>query len=760
MGKKSVVGRSLPRTEAVNKVRGSAQYAGDILLPGMLQAKILRSNLPHAQILNIDTSEALKVKGVKGIITGKDTLGKTAGPLRYHEKLMDECPVAVDKVRYIGDPVAAIAAVNEDAAEEALEKIKIDYQELPAVFTIDEAKQAGAPLVHEGREGNISRKIKFNFGDLEQSWIDSYHIREDTYETRSNQHVPLEPHGCVAYFETQDRLTIWSSSQVPYFLRSDLARTLGMDESKIRVILPFVGGGFGGKADGVYASDFCASLLSRKTGKPVKLIYSREEEFIAGRRRHPIKIYLKTGVKKDGTITGRYASCELDGGAYNGFGPATAMLCGVFLNLPYRYQAFRYEGRRYYTNNPVSSAMRGHGAPQVHFASDLQLDQIAVDIGMDTVEIRLKNALETGETTLNGMKILSSGFKDCIEQVIKKSNWRVKKGNLPKNHGIGIACSSFPSGQGFRLHPEIPTYSSAVIRLNEDGSIAVLSGAADSGQGSDTLLMQIAAEELGVEPEVVRFVRADTDITPSDLGNFSSRETVFAGNAVKAAAAKVKQQLAAFIGDLWQVNAEDLTFFGGEIFVEGYKNIVISFQEAGKKLLESRMGEPIVGEGRYDPPDKLNYETYTFGAQVTELKVDPESGKIDILRIINSHDCGKAVNPMAVEGQIQGSVHMGLGFAISEEMLLEQGRVMNPSLLDYHIYQCGQMPAIDAIHVTSDDPEGPFGAKESGEGTMGPIAPSIVNAVYDAAGIRINSLPLKPGKVFKKLKEKEQGGEA
>lgn len=756
MDKASMIGKSIPRIESAAKVQGSAQYVGDIILPGMLRAKILRSHLPHAKILNIDTSKALKVPGVKAIITGQDTLGKTLGPLEFNKKYMDETLLATDKVRYIGDPVAAVAAVNEDAALEALEKIEVQYEELPAVFTIDEARQEGAPLVHENNKGNISRRIFFDFGDIEQSWRDSHYIHEETYETAANQHVPLEPRGCVATFDTPDKLTIWTSTQVPYIVRSNLAYALGMNESQVRVIMPFVGGGFGGKADGVFSSEFCAALLAKKTGKPVRLIYSREEEFTSGRRRHPAKIYLKTGVTKEGVITGCLAECALDGGAYNGYGPATILLCGIFLNVPYRLQAFKYEGLRYYTNNPVSSAMRGHGAPQVHFAFDQQLDQMASKIGMDPVEIRLKNALETGEITQNGLKIHSSGFKECIQKVVQESHWSEKKGKLPANHGIGIGCSGFPSGSGYRQHPEIPTYSSALVRLNEDGSVLVLSGAADSGQGSDTVLLQIAAEELGVDFEICKFIRADTDITPADLGNFSSRTTVFAGNAVRKAALEVRKQMSAFLGKLWEVESEKLVFSGGLITVTGVPMKQLTFQEAAKKMLDFRTGEPVVGNGFYDPPERTDYQTWTFGAQVTELKIDPETGKIDILNIVNAHDCGKAVNHMAVDGQIQGSVHMGMGFAVTEEMLMEEGRVMNPALLDYNIVQCGEMPPINAIHVESIDPLGPFGAKEAGEGTLGPVAPSIGNAVYDAIGVRVNTLPLKSSNVFNSMKKGEK----
>ena len=541
---------------------------------------------------------------------------------------------------------------------------------------------------------------------------------------------------------------------MPYQIKKDLAVTLGLDDRQVRVILPFVGGGFGGKADGLTTLDFAAALLSMKSGRPVRIVYGREEEFIGTRRRHPLMLWMKTGVDREGRIVARDVRCVMDGGGYNSFGPASVLLVGIFLSLPYRYQSYRYRGVRAYTNKPPGAGMRGHTAPQGHFASDTQLDIIAGEIGMDPLEIRLRNALEAGEKTLAGFQILSSNFAGCIREAAAKANWAEKRGKLSPYRGIGMGCSGFPSGSGFRQRPDIPTYSSAVVRVNEDGTVAVLSGAVDTGQGSDTVLLQIAAEELGANPEEVKLVRADTDVTPVDLGNFASRTTVFAGNAVKAASAEVKRQVLLTAAEELEANPADLVASAGFIYVKGTPGRRVAFSKMAKKAIDANKGRPVVGEASYDPPDKLNYSTYSFGAQVAEVEIDPETGQVKVVQITNAHDGGTAINPMAVEGQLEGSMHMALGFALTEEVVWEEGSALNASLTSYAVPSALDMPRTELAQVDSWDPEGPYGAKESGEGTIGPTAPAVANAVFDAAGIRIKSLPLTPGKVLEALREK------
>jgi 4-hydroxybenzoyl-CoA reductase subunit alpha len=754
MEEQAIIGARLPRRDGWVKATGEAQYAGDMVLPRMLHGAILRSPLPHARIRNIDTSRALRLRGVRAVVTGQDTLGRRYNVLRFKEAFADEYGLAMDKVRFIGDAVAAVAATDEDTAQEALALIQVDYEELPAVFDPLKAMEPGAPLLHEHLKSNIGRKIVLDFGDVEDGFARSYHVREDHFTTQTQSHTPLEGHACLASYDPHAGLTVWTSTQVPYQVKNDLAYTLGLPESQVRVILPYVGGGFGGKSDGMATLDFCASLLSMKTGCPVRIRYGREEEFVAGRRRHPVHLWLKTGVAKDGTILAREVRCIMDGGAYNAYGPASVLLVGIFLNLPYRYKSYRYHGYRVYTNKPVASAMRGHGAPQGHFASDTQLDMIAQDIGMDPLEIRLRNALETGETTLNGFKILSSAFADCIRRAAAEAGWMEKRGKLPPNRGIGIGCSGFPSGTGFRQRPDIPTYSSAMIRINEDASLSLLSGAVDTGQGAETVMLQIAAHELGVDPDYIHYIRADTAITPADLGNFASRETVFAGNATRAAAAEVKSQLLEVAADELEANPADLELKEGHAYVRGSPERRIPFRELAMKAMNKRQGQPIVGRGSYDPPDKLNYATYTFGAQVVEVEVDQETGQVQVLNVASAHDGGQAINPTGVEGQLEGSIHMALGFALTEELEWDGSSPLNASLESYRVPAAVDMPATNVVTVDSLDPEGPYGAKEAGEGTIGPTAPAIANALADATGVRIKDLPLTPERVLEALNKR------
>ncbi|MDP2646551.1 MAG: molybdopterin-dependent oxidoreductase [Desulfobacterales bacterium] len=748
MNKYNVLGHSIPRLDSPAKARGTAMYTGDLEFPGMLCGKILTSWMPHARILHVDTAEARRVPGVKAVITGRDTLGRGCGPMRAREKSLDFIPLAKDKVRFTGDVIAAVAARDEDAADEALGRIKFEWEEIQPLFTPEEAMKPGAPLIHEQMPGNISRKIVLTYGDVAEGFRRSHRIREDTFTTSSVSHVPLEPHICIAAFESPGSYTLWTGTQVPYLVKSDLALLLGVAESQVRVILPFVGGGFGSKSDGAFSLDLCAALLARETGHPVKIVYSREDEFITTRRRHPMKIHLKTGVNRQGDIIARQAGVLMDGGAYSGWGQASVYLAGLFLCLPYRYGAYHYEGVRAFTNNPVSSAMRGHTAPQVQFASDVQLDMLAEDIGMDPLEIRMRNALENGEVTIAGFKVPTCGLKECLKAVADKSDWYARRANLPGGKGIGMGCAGFPSGHGARLRPDIPAYATAIIRVNEDGGLHLLCGAADTGQGSDTILVQIAAEELGVAFEDIRYVRADTDITPADLGSYSSRETVFAGNAVKNAAGQVKEKLLSFIAAQWQVDRDGMQIQGGQIScLEADKSM--SFKQAARLYQEAHHFTPLVAEGSYDPPDKVYYANYSFGVQVAEVEVNQDTGQVKVVKVVSSHDCGQMVNPMSVEGQLEGSVHMGIGFALSENMVLHQGQVLNPSLADYAILLPADMPAVECVHGGAGDPEGPFGAKESGEGTVGPTAPAIVNALYQATKKRFRDLPVTPAQVLK-----------
>ncbi|MDP2727470.1 MAG: molybdopterin-dependent oxidoreductase, partial [Dehalococcoidia bacterium] len=607
-----VVGQPLPRVDARAKVTGEARFTVDLSLPGMLHGKLLRSPLPHARVLHVDTSRAASLSGVRAVITGKDTLGRKYGAIPGSA---DMYPLALEKVRYIGDEVAAVAAVNEDVAQEALDLIRVDYEELPAVFDPQEAMRPGAPLVHDMAPLNTSASFTWEFGDVRRGFREADHVREDRFETQCVAHGALEPHGAVAFFDSGGKLTVWASTQIPFFLRTNLARTLGMSESDIRVIKPPVGGGFGGKVD-MLSCHFCASLLSMKTHRPVRVVYDREEVFVATRLRHAMVVELRTGVKKDGTLVARQCRLIADGGAYNSTGPLAIYIAGSMLGLPYRLPNVKYEGYHVYTNKPICGAMRGHGTPQVYFAAESQLDLLAQDLSIDPLELRLRNALAPGEVTASGFCISSCGFKDCLTEVSE----RASLGNGPRqavlSGGLGLGCSGGVSGAANVIHP-----TSAIVRLDPTGALALFTGASDIGQGSDTVLAQIAAEELGLLLEDVRVVAADTDTTPLDPGSFSSRVTFWAGKAVKAAATEVRKQLLEVAADKLEARPDDLDCKAGWVFVKGSPDKRLLITEVLKALL--LLGRsPLVGTGHYRPAQVDLHRTvggnispaYTFGA--------------------------------------------------------------------------------------------------------------------------------------------------
>jgi 4-hydroxybenzoyl-CoA reductase subunit alpha len=766
----SVIGKSFPRIDGISKVTGEAKYTDDIHLPGMLYGKILRSPYPHAIIKNIDISKAKRVKGVKEIITGRDT-----GDVKYSALLgftftLDKHPLAIDKVLYIGDEVAAVAAIDEDIAEEALELIQVDYEELPAVFDPVKAMEPGAPRLHLEIENNISATSYMNFGDIEEGFKEAEYIREDSFITDIVTHSPGESHAALANCDLSGNITVWSSTQVPYLLRIVLSRTLNIDEEKIRVILPHVGGGFGGKAEAL-SLEICAAFLSRVTLKPVKIIYTREEELSASRRRHSMIVDMKTGVKKDGTITSRYCKNLLDGGAYNSYGFATVGLSGMFMNLPYRLKNVKYDGIRVYTNKPICGAMRGHGGPQIYFAVESQLDMIAEDLGIDPIELRIKNGLKSGEVTPNGWEITTSGFEECIRSSIVSSDWyKIREETYRDNRGIGIGCHGFITGTRAPLHFGVPdTYSSAILRLNLDGSITLFTGAADIGQGSNTVLAQIAAEELGVLVKDIKILSGDSEFGAIDQGSFSSRVTLMSGHAVKSAANEAKNVLFNAVAEEIEANVYDLIAKDGRIYVKGSPDKGLSFKDAIFIAKKKRGGDAIITRGIYNPDNDplnlpVNYLTgkgnlsqaYSFGAHIAEIGIDKETGKIRVKKMVAAQDIGFPINPMASEGQIEGSVHMGIGYALTERIFMDGGTTLTTSLLQYKIPTSLEMPSVKSLFISSNDPKGVFGAKECSEGTLCSTPPAIANAIYNAVGVRIKEIPITPEKILKALERKNQ----
>lgn len=755
----NVVGQRVPMHDGAAKAKGTAQFTDDIILPGMLYGKIVRSPLPHARILHIDTSRAAKLPGVKGVVTGQDIPDRPYGIV---PKARDEHALARGKVRYIGDDVAAVCAVDQETAEEAAQLVKVEYEELPAIFDPLEAIKEGAPLVHDGVPNNISFYIRKEFGEVEKAFSESDAVFEDSFYSQAVNHAPLEPHVAIAQYDSLNgEITLTSCTQIPYFLRRNLAATLMIPESKVRVIKPKVGGGFGQKID-MFAKDFCAAWFARETGKPVKFVYDREEVFISTRQRHPMYITVKTGMKKDGTIHAQQFKAYADGGAYNSTAPTMIALSCYFLMIPYRVNNLIYEGRHVYTNKPVGGAMRGHGIPQARFAVERQLDMIAARIGIDPVALRLKNSIQAGEPHPAKFIINSCGFSECLKQASEAIGWNEKRGKLPRGRGIGIAGASFPSGVSNMSHIS----SGSVVQLGQDGAINVLSGAADIGQGAETVISQIVAEVLGVPMEDIRITAADTGICPLDSGTFGSGVTVRAGNAARLAAMGVREKLFKFVADKLGADIEDLVARDRLIFIKGSPDKGLTLRDALKGYQYADLPMPIVGRASWFPPatepttlfkeDGNFAPNYSFMAQAAEVDVNLETGQIKLLKMVTAHDCGRAINPMLVEGQLEGSVVGGMGQALYENIIVEKGQVMNPSFQDYGFPTFLEMPEIEAIEVETDDPIGPFGAKEAGEGTQLSPAPAIVNAIYDAIGIDFKELPVTPELILQTITEQNK----
>ncbi|MBI2848659.1 MAG: molybdopterin-dependent oxidoreductase [Chloroflexi bacterium] len=736
----NIVGKPLPRIDSPLKAMGMARYVDDMILPGMLWGKICRSPFPHARVLHIDTASARRLTGVKGIITGQDISGKRYGIM---PQTADELPLAIDKVRYVGEAVAAVAAIDEEIAAEAVELIEVEYDPLPALFDPEEAMALEAPHIHD--KGNISWKVSWEFGDKGKGFGEAFHVREDRFDTQGVNHAPLEPHAAIASVDSGGRLTLWTASQNLLILRRSLAITLGMAEGDIRVVNACVGGGFGGKVE-MFSHQFCCALLARQTMRPVKITLSREDVFLATRERHPMILYLKTGVKRDGTLLARECRLIADGGAYTSTGPVAIYLAGAALNLPYRLPYVKYEGYRVYTNKTPSGPQRGHGFVQSCFATESQLDMIATDLGLDPVEIRLRNALQAGDVTPNGLSVGTCGLDQCIKSTIRGFDWKGKgDGEIAK--GVGIGCSGYLSGGQF-----VPNLATTVfLKIHYDGAITVFSGAPDVGQGSDSILAQVVAEELGVSLKEVHVVSADTELTPMDAGSYSSRVTLFVGKAAQRAAREAREKILKGVADTLEANPEDLEARGGRIFVKGSPTRGMSFLEAVRTLFV-RQELPIIVTGSYvadsPPPLEKGYgnlsPAYSFAAQVAEVEVDRETGQVKVLRMAAAHDCGFAINPLAVEGQVEGALAGGLGQALSEGLPRSEGQPLNPTFLGYRMPTALDMPATHTITVETDDPMGPFGAKEAGEGMQVTTAAAIANAVANALGSHPTSLPLNP----------------
>ena len=758
----SVVGKRLPKVNSWAHLTGAAKYADDIFLPRMLFGRLLRSTQPHARIRRIDTSRARAHPGVVAVATGADMPEK----MGIMPSTQDETALAVDKVRYVGEPVAAVAAIDEDTAFDALSLIDVEYEPLEPILTIEDALARDDVKIHEtSRRANVFKEVHLSFGDLDAGFASADHVRDDWFFFEGNTHAPIESHSAVASFDGDGRLTLWTCTQVPHYLHRELEKVLGLPRARIRVIATPNGGAFGGKSD-PFGHEFAAALLSMRTRRPVKITLDREEVFYAHRGRHPVKMRIKTGVKTDGEITAVHYQSWLDGGAYASYGIATTYYTGALMTVTYRIPAYKFDGVRVYTNKPPCGPKRGHGTTQPRWGFECQLDKISVDLGLDPLEYRKRILQPANSRTINQLRVTSMGLGQCLDAVGKATSFSDKHGTLPRGKGIGLAGSAYISGAGLPIYWNEMPHSGAIVKLDRGGGVTVACGTAEIGQGSDNVLASITAEVLGVLPEDVHVVSGDTSLAPVDLGSYSSRVTFMAGNAVKAAATKLRAHLLEAAAAKLQVPADRLRLAGRKIFDAGDAEKFISFVEA-VVLAESKHGT-LSAAGSYKPPAGIGGDfkgagvgptpAYSYQASVAEVSVDLETGVVTVDRIVTAHDCGRALNPANVEGQIEGSAYMGYGEIIGEEQVFRGGLHKKPSLLEYKLPTSLDTPALEAIIVESVDAEGPFGGKEAGEGPLNPVIPAITNAVYDAIGVRFDETPITPDKVLAALGKRDNRG--
>jgi CO/xanthine dehydrogenase Mo-binding subunit len=753
----SVVGKSVERTDGRVKVTGRARYAGDLVAPGMLYGKILRSPVAHAKILNIDTSRAKGLPGVMAIITGKDFPGI---PFGTRPDIRDQIPMPITKVHHFGEGVAAVAALDEDTAEEALDLIRVEYEELPVVLTAADALRPGAPLVNEFKKSNIAYTSDFIFGDIERGFKEAEYIREETFSSQRVSVGFIEPHACLAEVDPTGKLLFQGSKQSPYITWRHMCRALDLPLSKMRIVNPFVGGGFSGKHD-PFDVDFAAARLAQITGRPVKIVLNYDEILAAYRQRNAMDVVLKIGVKKNGAITGLKAECVLEGGPISGIGPFNIYWFGAFLNVPYKIPAIEYHGKLVYSNRAPCGTVRGQEIVLAQFALDSLLHMIAEDLGIDQVDIRNVNAIPDHWTCANGVVVDVSGLSECIKRSAEKVGWKESRKKRPAGRGIGFSCASHPSGPRLGGH----FGSSVMLKLLEDGKVIVTHGGTEIGQGANTVFCQMAAEVLGLPFEDMIQGVSDSDTTIFDSGMFGDRCTYWDGNATILAAKDLKRQLAEIAAKEMKVTPEELEFKNRRIFVKGSPEKGIDFLLAVRKAYYE-LGTPLYGRGYWAATDidLVDWKTgkgnlchgLDFIATAIEIDVDRETGKVTLLRAAHGDDAGQPINPALLEGQVNGgSAHM-TGHALTEESLYdEKGRALNYTWRDYKQPTAMDVPEYHVEHVHTHDPYGPFGAKGAGEASSCSTLAAIANGVYDAVGVRIKDLPITPEKIVKALAEKE-----
>jgi len=775
MTSNGIVGKRTPLVDALKKTTGEGIYTDDLKLPGMLVGKILRSPHSHARIKSIDTSEAENLKGVHAALTGHDsgaTIRFGVLPISKDEIALPKPGAAgrEGKVIYIGDCVAAVAAESEEIALAALKLIKVEYEILPPILKMEQAlKETDEPIQDDCKFGtNVHKEVKQHFGNVPEV-MESAAIRKGgKYDFIGINHGFTEPIIAMAHYDADDRLTIWTAQQVPHYLHRALTDVMEMPMHRIRVIRPMVGGGFGGKSD-PFPHEMIASLLSRKCRRPVKILFDREEVFLNNHGRHPTQTNITIAANAEGKLLALDVDALIDGGAWGSFGVVTSYYNGVLSAGPYAMENFRYRGRRVYTNKAPCGAMRGHGAVNTRFAFETTLDEVARDLSIDPCDLRLKNLLPPNSETINGFRITSNGTRECIEKARERSGWDKKYGKLPPGEGIGVACGFYISGSAHRIYFNELPHSTAHIKIDMDGGVTIHCMAAEIGQGSDTMLAQCVAEPLGIKLDRVRVCSSDSDTDPIDLGSYSSRVTFMAGNAAKEAAEKIRDKLILSTAKKTGYPAKGFILHDERVIYQPNPEISLSFQEALNEALAGNGA--LMAKGAYVAPPPIGRKgefkgwraglspTYSFQCYVAQVKVDPETFDVRVKNVWAAHDCGFALNPLAVEGQIEGCIHMGLGQALMEDMTYNKGAIQGPNFLDYRTLTPMQMPDVDVIIVESNDPEGPFGAKEAGEGPLLPILPAVGNAIYDAVGVRMRSLPMTPDKIWRAAQRQgvEQG---
>ena len=771
----TVVGQPLPKIDAWGKVTGDTRYADDLVLPRLAFGKLLRSPHAHARITQIDTTRARALPGVYAVITGADLPRVKFGILPVSQ---DEEALCTEKVRMVGDAVAAVAAVNEETADRACRLIEVDYAPLPALMSIQESLAHPEVRIHEYGDGpNVHKNVALQFGDVEAAFAAADLVREDVFFYEGNTHLPMEQHAAVAHATPDGKLTLWSSTQTPHYVHRLLAKILEMPAAHIRVIAAAVGGGFGGKLD-PFSHEIAACRLSQLIGRPVKIACTREEVFYIHRGRHPVLMWIKTGFTKAGDITGCHLKTWLDGGAYGSYGVASTFYTGVINPVTYKMPVYKFEGARVFTNKPPCGPKRGHGTPQPRFALEVQLDKAAEQLGLDPADMRRRILVEPFTKTANHLTVTTIGLGECIDRVVEASRWRDKAPRYAaaqaepskplwqprRRRGVGIACSSYMTGAGTAIYWNNMPHSGVVLRADRSGGVTVLCGATDIGQGSDSILAYLVAEVLGLDPKDVHVHPADTSLTPVDLGSYSSRVTLMCGHAAIQAAERLRAVVFKAVAAKLEVDAATLEARERKVGVAHDWDKAVDFARAVE--LGEAMHGVLAFAGSYAPPKRAGkYKgggvgpspCYSYSACVVELSVDEDTGEVELHDVWIAHDIGRALNPLLVEGQVEGSVYMGIGEALMEAQVFRKNVHKAPSMLEYKTPTTLETPEIHTILVETDDPEGPFGAKEAGQGPLLPVMPAIANAIYQAVGVRVDEIPITPEKVLKGLELKRQG---